>query len=210
LLQASHPESKIKVMPITTGQQASLGEACSALRPVSWSRQGLTENPRASYYRARYYDANVGRFTREDPRKEVLAGLNFYEYVRNSSPNLSDPDGRDPCGWLCRLWNWLKFGKEVREPVSSAIDWSFCGLYFERCLTTNLGIQADLAQALNSPDPVVYATALATLAQQTGSNSMSSLKLNLCKNDENCKKAAKCAKKGVTNPLPFPFPLGDD
>lgn len=162
------------------------------------------------YYRARYYDPSVGRFTREDSQKEVLAGLNFYEYVRNSSPNLSDPDGHDPCGWLCRLWNWLKFGKDIYKPANDAIDWSLCGLYLERCLTTNLGIQADLAQALNSSDTVVYATALATLAQQTGSNSMSSLKtIGLCKNDENCKKAAKCAKKGLTNPLPFPFPLDD-
>jgi len=164
------------------------------------------------YYRARYYDPQTGRFTREDPRKGVLAGLNFYEYVRNGPPNLSDPDGRDPCGWLCRLWNWLKFGKDVHEPVQSAIDWSFCGLYYERCLTVNLGVQADLAQVLsnvNSP-PGAYELAVATLAQQTGSNSMSSLKLfGLCKNDENCKKAAKCAKKGLTNPLPFPFPLDD-
>ncbi|HEY6385105.1 MAG TPA: RHS repeat-associated core domain-containing protein [Candidatus Acidoferrum sp.] len=53
------------------------------------------------YYRARYYDPSVGRFTREDPQKEVIRGLNFYAYVRNSSPNLTDPDGRDPCGWLC-------------------------------------------------------------------------------------------------------------
>jgi RHS repeat-associated protein len=182
----------------------------SLTNPFRYTAREFDVETSLYYYRARYYDPNVGRFTREDPRKEVLAGLNFYEYVRNSSPNLSDPDGRDPCGWLCRLWNWLKFGKEVHEPVSSAIDWSFCGLYYERCLTTNLGIQADLAQALSNPDPVVYATALATLAQQTGSNSMSSLKtLGLCKNDENCKKAAKCAKKGLTSPLPFPFPLDD-
>jgi RHS repeat-associated protein len=188
-------------------QTASSG---SLTNPFQYTARESDAETGLYYYRARYYDPNVGRFTREDPRKEVLAGLNFYEYVRNSSPNLSDPDGRDPCGWLCRLWNWLKFGKEVHEPVSSAIDWSFCGLYYERCLTTNLGIQADLAQALSNPDPVVYATALATLAQQTGSNSMSSLKtLGLCKNDENCKKAAKCAKKGVTSPLPPPFPLDD-
>jgi RHS repeat-associated protein len=119
------------------------------------------------YYRARYYDPQTGRFTREDPRKEVLAGLNFYEYVRNGPPNLSDPDGRDPCGWLCRLWNWLKFGKDVHEPVQSAIDWSFCGLYYERCLTVNLGVQADLAQVLsnvNSP-PGAYELAVATLAR---------------------------------------------
>jgi len=81
------------------------------------------------------------------------------------------------------------------------------------CLTTHTGISADIAQVWSNPNspPGTYELAVATLAQQTGSNSMSSLKLfGLCKNDENCKNAFKCAKKGVTLPLPFPFPLDDD
>jgi hypothetical protein len=68
-----------------------------------------------------------------------------------------------------------------------------------------MGIKNEIAQALNSPDPVIYATALATLAQQTGSNSMSQLNVDLCMNNQNCKKALECAKKGLTNPLPLPI-----
>ena len=156
------------------------------------------------YYRARYYDPNAGRFIREDPRKEVVGGMNFYAYVRNNAPNFSDPDGRDPCGWLCTLWNWLKLGKKTYDPVSSTVDWSLCGLWYVDCLNQAAGIKKDLAQALNSPDPVVSGTAVATLAQQTGSNSASQLNWDVCGKNENCQKALQCAAKGLTNPLPFP------
>jgi RHS repeat-associated protein len=53
-----------------------------------------SENRVGSYYRARYYDPNPGRFVSEDPIGSS-AGLNFYAYVDNS-PNLFD----DPFG----LW----------------------------------------------------------------------------------------------------------
>ena|SRR5579859_2341991 len=163
----------------------------------------MTNSSSASYYRARYYDPNAGRFTREDPRKEVVRGLNFYAYVRNSPLNFSDPDGRDPCGWLCQLWNWFKFGKKTYDAANSAIDWTLCGVYYVNCLETGMGINHDLAQALSTADAVTYATLVAQLAQQTGANSISQLKLNVCfKNDDNCKKALECAKKGLTNPLP--------
>ena len=62
------------------------------------------------YYRARYYDPSGGRFINEDPL-EFDGGVNFYAYVRNEAPNLTDPTGQDDrCAswvpdWLC---NWLK------------------------------------------------------------------------------------------------------
>jgi RHS repeat-associated protein len=48
------------------------------------------------FYRARYYDAAAGRFLSEDG-VGFEAGTNFYPYVRNSSPNLWDPRGTQPC-----------------------------------------------------------------------------------------------------------------
>jgi RHS repeat-associated protein len=49
------------------------------------------------YYRARYYDPNVGRFLGEDPIKGITGGINFYEYVTNSPVGLTDPTGLCPC-----------------------------------------------------------------------------------------------------------------
>jgi RHS repeat-associated protein len=47
------------------------------------------------YYRARYYDATVGRFLGEDPI-HFIAGVNFYPYVGNSPTNGLDPSGLAP------------------------------------------------------------------------------------------------------------------
>jgi RHS repeat-associated protein len=47
------------------------------------------------YYRARYYDPMVGRFTSEDP-VGFGGGSDFYAYALNSPVNLIDPFGLDP------------------------------------------------------------------------------------------------------------------
>jgi len=44
------------------------------------------------YYRARYYDSTVGRFTNEDPAT-FLGGHNFYAYVGNDPISFIDPSG---------------------------------------------------------------------------------------------------------------------
>jgi hypothetical protein len=51
------------------------------------------EVPKRSYYRARYYDTNPGRFLTEDPIR-FRAGTNFYSYVHNRPLTLRDPKGR--------------------------------------------------------------------------------------------------------------------
>jgi len=45
------------------------------------------------YYRARYYDPEIGRFITEDPLG-FQAGINFYAYVGNNPVNANDPDGK--------------------------------------------------------------------------------------------------------------------
>jgi RHS repeat-associated protein len=44
------------------------------------------------YYRARYYDAGIGRFTSTDPA-QFGGGVNFYAYVSNNPTVLIDPFG---------------------------------------------------------------------------------------------------------------------
>ena len=47
---------------------------------------------KASYYCARYYDPNTGRFISEDPLRFV-GGKNFYRYVANNPVKRKDPLG---------------------------------------------------------------------------------------------------------------------
>ncbi len=47
------------------------------------------------YYRARFYDPEIGRFTSEDPLG-FKAGVNFYAYVNNNPINRNDPSGNCP------------------------------------------------------------------------------------------------------------------
>src|ERR1700758_4323966 len=44
------------------------------------------------YYRARYYDPNIGRFLSEDPAG-FRADVDFYRYVHNRSVDFVDPSG---------------------------------------------------------------------------------------------------------------------
>jgi RHS repeat-associated protein len=59
-------------------------------------RYGFTGRERESgdlyYYRARYYDAALGRFISEDPLG-ISAGVNPYVYAFNDPVNLTDPSG---------------------------------------------------------------------------------------------------------------------
>jgi RHS repeat-associated protein len=45
------------------------------------------------YYRARYYDARVGRFLSTDPIGFAAGDANLYRYVGNSPTNATDPSG---------------------------------------------------------------------------------------------------------------------
>jgi len=52
----------------------------------------FAEDANISYYRARYYDPQAGRFLNEDP-SGFGAGNDFYTYVDNDSTDYEDPQG---------------------------------------------------------------------------------------------------------------------
>jgi RHS repeat-associated protein len=49
------------------------------------------------YYRARWYDANQGRFVSEDPIGFLGRDVNFYGYVHNAPLRFVDPTGLRQC-----------------------------------------------------------------------------------------------------------------
>jgi RHS repeat-associated protein len=67
---------------------------------------GREEDPDSGlyYYRARYYDPEIGRFITEDP-KGFAAGINFYAYAGNNPNNYHDPLGLEK-GDLLDLETW--------------------------------------------------------------------------------------------------------
>jgi RHS repeat-associated protein len=75
-----------------TDQQGSRGKSCSAFGTIGLRGSAGRRNPQASYYRARYYDPNAGRFLNEDPIT-FSGGIDFYPYTHNNPVNLFDPSG---------------------------------------------------------------------------------------------------------------------
>jgi RHS repeat-associated protein len=76
----------------------SFGKVVSQTNPGVVFRYGYTgreadDETGLNYYRARYYDAGVGRFISEDPIGFGAGDTNLYRYVGNSSVNGTDPTG---------------------------------------------------------------------------------------------------------------------
>jgi RHS repeat-associated protein len=77
----------------------SFGNTLSQLDPTVKFRFGYTgreSDPETGlyYYRARYFDANVGRFISTDPIGFEAGDSNLYRYVFNNSTTYTDPSGK--------------------------------------------------------------------------------------------------------------------
>jgi RHS repeat-associated protein len=116
-----------------THQQASRSEACLASKVVSWPGETGPRNPQASYYCARYYDSQSGRFLSEDPIG-FGGGQNFYNYVGNGPVDRTDPLG---------FYTVHQHIQLVKEPNAQGLD-DDCGLRTGGACT-KVGIFADCA-----------------------------------------------------------------
>ncbi|HPD56938.1 MAG TPA: phospholipase A2 [Smithellaceae bacterium] len=67
-------------------------------QPFTYTGREFDQETGLYYYRARYYDAKVGRFITRDPIG-LRGGINFYIYTKNNPINFTDPSGLYPlCG----------------------------------------------------------------------------------------------------------------
>jgi RHS repeat-associated protein len=113
----------------------SFGKITSQSNPAVEFRYGYTGRELDTetgdyYYRARYYDANVGRFIGEDPLGFGAGDGNLNRYVGNSPTNYTDPSGEEPEDFWNRVdqsiagaANTLTFGttNRVREQLYGEI-----------------------------------------------------------------------------------------
>jgi len=80
---------------IWLGDNSAFGVATAdaglASRTASYTGKDYDEEAGLYYFNARWYDAELGRFTTEDP---VRDDVNWYVYCANRPMTLTDPDGR--------------------------------------------------------------------------------------------------------------------
>ncbi len=82
------------------------------------------------YYRARYYDPEVGRFLSRDPQG-LAAGPNPYTYVENSPTNYLDPSGQIVSSVMCpnkRPWDDFCFLRHYYHGLGRPVDMVEVGL----------------------------------------------------------------------------------
>lgn len=85
---------------VETYSYGSFGKATSLSgsfgQPLTYTGRDWDAVTGLYYYRARYYDANLGRFISEDPIG-FEGGINFYAYGENNPLRFRDPLGLGPC-----------------------------------------------------------------------------------------------------------------
>ncbi|GEM_PF-2594638 len=64
----------------------------------AWTGREIDTEINLQYNRARYYDANTGRWINQDPLGFDAGDANLYRYVGNNPPNATDPSGLDVYG----------------------------------------------------------------------------------------------------------------
>jgi RHS repeat-associated protein len=73
------------------------------------------------YYRARFYDSNLGRFISEDPIGFAGGDVNLYGYVWNNPMRFTDPYGLD-ADWDQRVWQAQQDLLEALElPIAAVV-----------------------------------------------------------------------------------------
>ena len=88
----------------------------SVTNPFQYTARESDSETGLEYYRARYYDPNIGRFLTEDPMG-FTGGENFYKYAVNNPINLRDPQGQLPVWGMWCGPNWTGGKFEPYDPA---------------------------------------------------------------------------------------------
>ena len=93
--------------------------------PYTYTGRRFDQESRIYYYRARYYDAKLGRFLGRDPIGYDAIGHNVYGYVLQNPLRFRDPIGTDV---------YLETGNDLLNPLNNAIHQNFCvDVWDENC-----------------------------------------------------------------------------
>jgi len=99
-------------------QYGSFGDLLAETNSVQSDRYRFTgreydDTSGLYYYRARYYDATLGRFISEDPAGFDAGDFNLYRYVGNAPQNATDPSGNEAVEYV----NVTKMIYKVTKPA---------------------------------------------------------------------------------------------
>jgi len=108
--------------PVEQESYDSFGNSAGSAR----TRYGCTGRERDSdtgmlYYRARFYDPQLGRFMSEDPIG-FSGEINLYPYVANNPANATDPSGRQTVGPSQNPGNFPNTYPVCRVPEGCGIE----------------------------------------------------------------------------------------
>ncbi len=145
---------------VETQQYDAFGDGAGS----SLTRYGYTGRERdvdtgLYYYRARWYDAQAGRFLSEDPIG-LAGGINWYAYVGNNPANLTDPSG------LCAQDTERR---DLPEDIRKIYTDPKNGRRLTKCINEVFGVDAnrlEYQQLRNAPIILNYRTG-AELGQYT-------------------------------------------
>ena len=105
----------------------------SVANPFRYTGREFDSATNLYFYRARYYDPQIGRFASEDPLRLSAGDVNFYSYVGGNPINYRDPSGQTSIpmifhgNWCGPNWTGGRFEqynpdhvKSYNEPIDAA------------------------------------------------------------------------------------------
>lgn len=126
-----------------------LDETGTVDNPYGFTGRRLDDDTGLMYYRARYYDPEIGRFTQEDP-SGIDDGLNLYAYVNNNPISKVDPTG------LYSMWGGFGGFGGSRSGGLPIVNYSFSGYSLSSLLRPGyqLGYSPSTIHWRETPKPV--------------------------------------------------------